>query len=292
MGFRSVCIESRCRCSYSGGYLVVTGESSTTKIHLSEIASLTFCSTKVYVSGYLMSELAKSKIPVVFSDEKCFPVAESLPLHGSHNCAARIKSQLEWTAPAKKRLWQKVVRDKIGVQAEVLLMNDAAKEAKMLRAYADEVRSGDPTNREAAAAGLYFSTLFGPGFSRDQDSDLNAALNYGYSILLSRVSREIVSHGYITQYGINHRNDFNQWNMSCDFIEPFRPFVDITVIRSGMLTFGTEMRRLLLDIMNREVKYDHGEYKFGSVVSRYVQDCLDVLDRKIAPDDVRMYQIQ
>lgn len=292
MGFRSVCIENRCRCSYSGGYLVVTGETSTTKIHLSEIASLTFCTTKVYVSGYLMSELAKNKIPVLFSDEKCFPVAESLPLYGSHNCAARVKAQLEWTVPAKKRLWQRVVRDKIGAQAEVLELNDAVKEAKALRAYADDVRSGDPTNREAAAAGLYFSTLFGQGFNRDQDSDLNASLNYGYSVLLSKVSREIVSRGYITQYGINHRGDFNQWNMSCDFIEPFRPFVDITIIRSGISSFSTEMRRLLLDLMNREVKYDDGIYKLGSVINLYVQDCFDALDRKITPEDIKMYQIR
>ena len=292
MGFRNVCVESRCRCSYSGGYLVVTGEAVTTKIHLSEIASLTFCTTKVYVSGYLMSELAKNKIPVVFSDEKCFPVAESLPLHGSHNCTARIESQLCWSVPTKKRLWQKIVRDKITAQSEVLLLNDAMKEAEALRSYADDVRSGDPTNREAAAAALYFSALFGQAFSRDQESDLNASLNYGYSILLSKVSREVVSRGYLTQYGINHRGDFNQWNMSCDFMEPFRPFVDLVIIRSGIAFFGTEMRRLLIDIMNHEVRYDDGVYKMGSVVGRYIRGCFDALERKIAPDDIRMYRMQ
>ena len=289
MGFRSVCIESRCRCSYSGGYLVVTGEDVTTKIHLSEIASLTFCTTKVYVSGYLMSELAKSKIPVVFSDEKCFPVAESLPLHGSHISVARLESQLEWSVPSKKRLWQKVVRDKIRAQAEVLMLSEHQAAAKSLLSYAEDVRSGDPTNREAAAAGLYFATLFGPAFNRDQESDLNASLNYGYSILLSKVSREIVSRGYITQMGINHRSDFNQWNLSCDLMEPFRPFVDLTVITSGLGCFDTEMRRLLLDVMNRSVAFGDGAYKMGSVVSLYIQSCFDALEKKIVPDDIQMY---
>lgn len=292
MGFRSVCIESRCRCSYSGGYLVVTGEAATTKIHLSEIASLTFCTTQVYVSGYLMSELAKNKIPVVFSDEKCLPVAEALPLHGSHNCTARIESQMEWTVPAKKRLWQQVVRDKIGAQVQVLRAMDAVRAAHVLEEYADDVRSGDPTNREAAAASQYFSALFGPSFNRDQDSDLNASLNYGYSILLSKVSREIVARGYLTQCGINHRSDFNEWNFPCDLMEPFRPFVDITVIRSEIPCFNTQMRRLLLDIMNREVEYDDGVYKMGSVINRYVQDCFDALDRTIAFDDIKMYTIR
>lgn len=292
MGFRTVCIESRCRCSYSGGYLVVTGEDVTTKIHLSEIASVTFSTTKVYVSGYLMAELAKNKIPAIFSDEKCFPVAESLPLHGSHNCSSRVVKQLGWSLPAKKRVWQKVVRDKISAQAEVLKLSDAGGEAKILCSYAEDVRSGDPTNREAAAANLYFSSLFGSSFSRDQDSDLNASLNYGYSVLLSKVSREIASRGYLTHVGINHRGELNPWNLSCDFMEPFRPFVDLIVIRSGLASFGKEMRLLMLDMMNRSVLYGDGTYKMGSVVSKYIQGCFDALEKKIVPDDIQMYTMR
>lgn len=291
MGFRAVCIESRCRCSYSGGYLVVTGEAETTKIHLSEIASLTFCTTKVYVSGYLMSELAKNKIPVVFTDEKSYPVAESLPLFGSHNCPKRLDEQLAWSVPAKKRLWQKVVRDKIKAQSEVLTKWNFDREATILLQFAEDVRSGDPTNREAAAAGMYFSTLFGKTFNRDQDSDLNACLNYGYSILLSKVSREIVSRGYLTQTGINHRSELNQWNFSCDLMEPFRPFVDQTVLLSGIGTFDKEMRRLLIDITNRTVAYRDGSYKMGSVIGLYIQDCIDSLNRKISAEDIDMYEM-
>lgn len=289
MGFRAICIESRCRCSYSGGYLVVTGEEETTKIHLSEIASLTFCTTKVYISGYLMSELAKSKIPVTFSDEKCYPVAESLPLYGSHNCSRRVSDQLAWSVPSKKRLWQKVVKDKIRAQADVLASWNYDDESSVLRQLAADVRSGDPTNREAAAAGMYFSTLFGKGFNRDQDSDINASLNYGYSILLSKVSREIVSRGYLTQLGVNHHSELNQWNFSCDLMEPFRPFVDQVILRSGIQVFDKNLRRLLIDLTNRMVSYRDGLYKMGSVIGLYVQDCLDALNRKISPDDIAMY---
>ena len=291
MGFRAVCIENRCKCSYKSGYLVVTSSDTTTKIHLSEIASLTFCTTQVYVSGYLMSELAKSKIPVVFSDEKYVPVAESLPLHAAHNCAGRVEGQLAWTQPAKKRVWQKVVQDKIGAQADLLEFDGHGREAAILRDYRAEVRSGDPTNREAAAAALYFSTLFGSGFTRDQNTALNASLNYGYTILLSKVSREIVSRGYLTQAGINHHSEYNQWNLSCDLMEPFRPFVDKLVLYAGIEDFNEEMRRLLIDMMNNEVAYRDGTYKLGSTVGRYVKDCLNALEKEIAPDDIEMYSV-
>ena len=49
--------------------------------------------------------------------------------------------------------------------------------------YADELEYFDNTNREGHAAKVYFNSLFGKGFSRDDVNDINAALNYGYSIL-------------------------------------------------------------------------------------------------------------
>lgn len=291
MGFRAVCIEGRSKCSYQGGYLVVTQGDKTTKIHLSELASLTLCTTQVYVSAYLMSELAKSKIPVLFSDEKCFPVAQSLPLYGAHNCSARTTAQLEWTLPSRKRVWKKVVQDKISAQADVLEYDGSSREAKILRTYRDDVKSGDTTNREAAAAALYFSTLFGSGFNRDQDTALNASLNYGYSVLLSRVSREVVARGYLTQRGIGHRGGLNQWNLACDFMEPFRPYVDFLVVYAGIEDFNEQMRRLLIDMMNREVSYQGGSYKMGSVVSRYVKDCLNALNKDMLAEDIEMYSL-
>ena len=291
MGFRAVCIENRSKCSYQGGYLVVTQSDKTTKIHLSEIASLTFCTTQVYVSGYLMSELAKNKIPVVFVDEKHSPVAESLPLFGAHNCASRAAAQLEWTQPSKKRVWQKVVQDKIGAQADLLAYDEHPREAEILRGYGQEVKSGDTTNREAAAAALYFSTLFGSDFNRDQDTALNASLNYGYAVLLSKVNREIVSRGYLTQLGICHRGEQNQWNFSCDLMEPFRPVVDYLVIYAGIEDFNQEMRRLLVDMMDREFRYRDGTYKLGSIVSLYVKDCLNALNKEVLPEEIETYSL-
>ena len=41
-------------------------------------------------------------------------------------------------------------------------------------------------------------------FTRSEENTVNAALNYGYSIILSAFNREIVAHGYLTQLGIFH----------------------------------------------------------------------------------------
>lgn len=289
-GFRTVLIESPCRLSYKSGYMVVRKDEETSKIHLSEVSSVMLHTQQAYVSAYLLSEFAKNKISLVISDERHNPVGQYLPLYGAHNTTKRIAEQLAWGEPIKKRVWQKVVREKIRQQASVLADRDLP-EAKTLKGAVDEVRSGDVTNREAHAARIYFQALFGQGFSRDSNCVVNDALNYGYSILLSTVNREIVSRGYLTQCGICHRNEYNEFNFACDLMEPFRPVVDRAVDDWVAGEFDSSVRRMLVDLPNKVVAYRDGAYKLGSVVSLFVQDCLNALNKKASIDDIVGFDI-
>lgn len=269
----------------------MTKGDSTAKVHLSEIASLTFCTTQVYVSAYLMSELAKAKIPVVFSDEKYLPVAECLPIHGAYDSSRHVADQIAWTEPCKKRLWQKVVQDKIGLQARVLELNGHAEDAQILRDYGESVRSGDPDNREAVAAARYFQSLFGAPFNRDLECPLNYSLDYGYTIVLSKVARELAARGYMTEIGIHHRSALNPWNLASDLMEPFRPYIDTVIVRTDVDKFDANTRRGLIDIMSDTVKFGDGNYKLGYVVSQYVEGCLAVLNKKMKPGDLKCYEL-
>lgn len=291
MAFRNVIIESPCRCSYEGGYLIVRKEDDTVKIHLSEISSVVLQTNQVYVSAYLLSELAKAKISFVVSDEKRNPIGQYLPLYGAHNASKRISEQLGWSEPAKKRVWKRVVRDKIAHQAQVL--NARAREEMGLRLskLIPEVRSGDTTNREAHAARLYLQAMFGGDFSRDDDTSINAALDYGYAILLSAVNREIVARGYLTQMGICHKSEYNQFNLGCDLMEPFRPVVDRLVFDNVEDDFTKDTRRLLVDMLNQSLPYRGGMYRVGSIISLYVQDCLSALNRKLSIDGIEAFDV-
>lgn len=272
--------------SYKSGYLVVRKEDDTAKVHLSEISTIILQTMQVFISAYLMAELAKNKISLVISDDKCNPVGQYLPLYGAHNTSKRIMEQIAWGESIKKRVWQHVIKDKIREQARFLEERDYESEAKQLFSIVSEVRSGDTTNREAQAARLYFAALFGPDFSRELDIPLNAALNYGYAVLLSMVNREIVSRGFLTQTGICHRNEYNQFNLACDLMEPFRPAVDRAVVDYLNCEFDIDARRMLGDIGNTHVEYRDGSYRLVSVVSQYVQQCLNALNKKIAVEDI------
>lgn len=290
MGFRTIFIESSCLLSYKSGYMVVRKEDDVTKIHLSEISSIMLQTMRVYISAYLMAELAKNKISLVYSDEKCNPIGQALPLCGAHNVSKRIQEQLAWGEPIKKRVWQRVVREKIRQQASLLADRDLP-EARVLKSAVDEVRSGDTTNREAHAARVYFQSLFGQGFSRDASCPANDALNYGYAVLLSAVNREVVSRGYLTQCGICHHSEYNEFNLACDLMEPFRPVVDRMVDEWIGAEFDSEARRMLGDLMNTTVGYRGGAYKLGSVVSLFVQDCINALNRKIGVDEIQGFDV-
>lgn len=290
MSFRTVLIENPCRLSYESGYLVVRKEDDTAKIHLSEISSIILQTRQAYISAYLMGELSKQKISLVVSDERNNPIGQYLPLYGAHNTSKRIVEQLDWGEPIKKRVWQRIVKDKIEQQSRFLIEREYP-EGKVLHSAVAEVRSGDTTNREAHAARVYFQALFGKGFSRDIECPVNAALNYGYAILLSMVNREIVSRGYLTQCGVCHRSEYNQFNLACDFMEPFRPAVDRLVVDGVGSEFGSDAKRLLADLANKGVEYRNGSYRLGSVVSYYVQDCFNALNKKIAVEDIESFRI-
>lgn len=271
--------------------MLVRKEDDTAKVHLSEISSVILQTMQVNLSAYLLAELAKNKISLVICDDKSNPVGQYLPLHGAHNCSKRVIEQLAWGEPIKKRVWQRVVKDKIKQQARFLEERDYIKEARIAYSAGKEVRSGDTTNREAHVARIYFAGLFGTSFNRDLDCPINAALNYGYAILLSMVNREIVSRGFLTQYGICHRNEYNQFNLACDLMEPFRPAVDKVVVDSLAVDFDSEMRRLLGGLANRGVYYRGGSYRLGSVVSLYIQDCLNALNKKIAVSEIEGFEL-
>lgn len=70
MGWRTVVITKTSKLDYSLGYMVVRDVENTVKIHISEISFLIVGSTSVSLTAYLLNELTKAKVKVIFCDEK------------------------------------------------------------------------------------------------------------------------------------------------------------------------------------------------------------------------------
>jgi CRISPR-associated protein Cas1 len=74
-------------------------------------------------------------------------------------------------------------------------------------------------------------------------------------------------------------------------MEPFRPIVDRLVFDNVELDFTKETRRLLTDVLNVSICYRDGKYKVSSVISLYVQDCLNALCRRLAVSEIEPFDI-
>lgn len=113
---------------------------------------------------------------------------------------------------------------------------------KVNKLQGDDLSDIDGTIRglEGTAGRIYFKLLssllskeyrFKGRSSRPADDPFNAFLNYGYGILYSKIERAIMIAGLDPYVGFLHRDDYNQTSFVFDFIEPYRPFVDLTVYR-------------------------------------------------------------
>ena len=278
MGWRIVVISHTAKLDCSMGYLCVRNGMDLKKIFLDEISVLMIESEGVSLTAYLLIELAKKKICVIFCDEKKNPNGQYVPYFGSYDTSKKIKSQMSWNEQ-KGEVWRKIVAQKILGQSEALKLNGFFDSSNKLVGYIPQIEFADATNREGHAAKVYFNTLFGKSFSReDKELPINSALNYGYSLLLSAVAREIVSCGYITQIGIFHDNIFNEFNLACDLMEPFRPFVDVCVYKMKLTTFKHDDKLKIIKILNCKLKIEGKEQTLLNAIQIYVKSVLDVLD--------------
>lgn len=143
-----------------------------------------------------------------------------------------MRAQFQSKAPLSKQAWKRIVTSKIAMQAAVLdaFGQPAAPLGMMIRS----VVSGDTGNVEAQAARYYWPLLMGRDFRRDRNApDMNALLNYGYTVLRATASRAIVAAGLHPSIGLHHSNRSNAFALSDDLMEPFRPLVDAAV--SGLV---------------------------------------------------------
>lgn len=276
MSWRTVVIASSAKLDYQMGYLVVRKD-MVTKIHLSEIRLLLIESTAVSLTAALLAELTDKKIKVIFCDAKRNPSSELLPYYGAHDTSLKIRNQIAWSDKIKVQMWTEIVSEKIRKQREVLLLREKKEEVDLLGQYLEEMELGDATNREGHAAKVYFNALFGKDFSRGVDNVANAALNYGYSILLSAFTREITANGYLTQLGLFHDNMFNPFNLASDLMEPFRPLVDRRVLQLQFSELQHEQKMQLVDILNMEIFVNERKEYVANAIKIYCKSVFDAI---------------
>ena len=287
MSFRTIVISNQSKLSYKNRFLVVKQDNDEKYVHLSEIDTIIVDSIAVSISTYLLKELSDSKINIIFCDEKHNPFGELSSYYSSHNTSKKIQKQINWLKENKDKMWQNIIKNKIINQA-LMMKKINSNKYELLLTYIEDVLSADKTNREGHAAKVYFNELFGKDFVRNESDNINAALNYGYAILLSTINKEVISNGCLTQIGIHHKNEFNEFNLSCDLMEPFRIVIDNFVYYNQEKELNTEFKLDIVNIFNSRYTYENKKYTLKDIIKLYVKNTLEALDE---PDKYKEFSI-
>lgn len=210
--------------------VVVRQDEDDVSVPLEDLGVLILSNPAISHTQQVIAECMRENIVLVLCDARHLPCATLLPLSGHSLQQKILAQQIAATLPAKKRIWRAVVRCKILHQAKVLKKTGGAYEAELL-SLQKRVQSGDPENREAQAARLYWKGLFGEKFKRfaAADGGANAFLNYGYALVRAATARAIVGGGLHPALGVHHHNQYDPLCLADDLMEPLRPFVDIAV---------------------------------------------------------------
>lgn len=276
MAFRTIVINNRCKLEYSLNYLICRKENSNTKVLMDEIKTIIINTTQASLTSCLIAECINKKIKLIFTDSKHNPIGETVGYYNNYYSYRKIKEQISLDNNVKNKLWRYIIIEKIKNQANNLLYKGHNKSYDMLINYASNVEVGDVSNREGHSAKVYFNSLFGNDYNRDLDIFINHALNYGYSIILSTINREVKALGYLTELGIHHIGESNPFNLSCDLIEPLRPLIDSLVIKD--IVNEENYKSKYIELLSLTVKYNNRDVILDNAIHLYVEDMINYLN--------------
>ena len=277
-GWRTIIVKPYDNLSLKDNCLILKNQNNEEKsIPIDQISTLMISSDKGAISLPLIARLAELSVKVIFCNHKYMPVCELNGINLHFESAGRLMDQSNWTDRRKHAVWRQIVELKISCQIELLHLLKL-EIPEVLRCSVKHVQSNDETNREAIAAKAYFKSLFGASFMRHAPDHINAALNYGYTILCSYFSRTISMYGYHTALGIHHCNRQNAYNLACDLMEPFRPFVDYIVYNHQTDVLDWEYQQLLLQLFYNRCSYDHKKMSVSSAIDLFVLDTLKAMN--------------
>jgi CRISPR-associated endonuclease Cas1 len=277
MGWRTVVVNKHGKLSYKNNHLIYKSAERSEMLHLSEIDLLLCETTDITITTMLLAKLTDEGVDVIFCDEKRLPSSHLATFYGRHDSSLQINRQIGWDSSLSKKVWTEIIFQKIDNQRKFLSYHSFDDKSCALGDLLENLEILDPTNREGHAARIYFNTLFGTDFTRDTDNNINAGLDYGYTLLMSIFAREISACGCLTQLGLKHNNQFNDFNLASDLMEPFRVLVDDIVYEHRDKSFKI-IRRELFEMFARTYVYTNKEMFLTNIISDYVKKIIQVLN--------------
>lgn len=279
MGYRQVIVKKSDKMHFKDNQLIIEKENASSKIPLEDISYVLIEDSTTVLTTRLLAEFGKNAIALIICDETFEPTSIMYPYNYHFKQLEVFSRQLEITEDVKNEFWNQIVKRKIENSVRVLEMTSKEEfPISKLNEYVNEVVDGDIKNREGLAAKMYFRSIFGSDFIRFYDDKINAALNYGYTIIASAIIRNLAVFGLNTYLGIHHNSKINNFNLAYDFLEPYRSIVDKYVFDNQdeiVFPLSFEFRKKLINLLNKEVLHNNKkytvEYSISLLIKSYIK---------------------
>lgn len=194
-------------------------------IPISDVLALVVSGHGITYSNELVVRLSENNIWMVICGKNYQPSAWLWPMAAHSVEAQRIDLQMSLAPNHKQALWTELVKKKI--EGQIAVLKSERESTVRLERVRRNVEPGDASNQEAVAAQVYWKSLFGDAFRRNREQPgINAALNYGYTLLRSCVSRALTGSGLHPNIPLHHKNKYSGFRLSDDLVEVFRPIID------------------------------------------------------------------
>lgn len=282
MAFRNIYVQTDAHIKVKNEQLLIQNENGEHTVPLEDINSICLESLRTSITTYTLYKIIEHDIILYVCDSKHLP---SGILIGTNNYSRQLKNlqmQFNISKPLLKRIWQEIVTVKIVNQAKCMEELKNEKFVKLLE-MTKGITSGDSKNVEAKAAAFYFKSIFGNDFNRNKECIENAALNYGYSIVRGMIARTLIMYGFEPSLGIFHHNQLNNFNLADDFIECFRPVVDLYVINTvdfRMKRLTPEEKQKIYNVMNCLVLIDGKKFNIQGAIEYMIKSYSTSMNKK------------
>lgn len=254
------------------------------EVPLPDISAIIVRGYGATISLNLTSRLAALNIPVVLCGVNQTPDSIVWPLSGHHAQGFVMEGQFHLSKPLRKRIWKALIKTKIEAQARVIEL--LGQNGDHLSNMAKHVKSGDPDNLEAQAARHYWLSAtkkIDHEFRRDRNrGGINAALNYGATILRAGAARAICSAGLHPSLSIHHKSRGEALRLTSDIMEPFRPWFDhqAIIIASQYgntdFTLTSNDKLALTEVLSLDLETVHGASPLQTCLNRLCQSFADI----------------
>ncbi len=227
---RTLIVHNGERIIKKDNWFVLQREGEEQRIPLEDIYCVVIDNQRMMLSTAVLTEMTRVGAHIMLCDAKHMPAVVIYPHTNYYRPLNILRKQVLMDERLKEELWAAVVKAKLTNQAKALeLTQGGGEKVKRILELAEEVLPGESGNREGIGAKLFFRAMYGAEFIRMADDGINAALNYGYTIIRSAITKTLCAYGYNTVWGIHHINEMNHFNLADDMMEPWRPLVDLWV---------------------------------------------------------------